>query len=144
MAIFLDTGFFLALVHEKDPHHALAVTWLDRVRSGEWGHPYTSTLVMAEAATLVTSRTRGNPVAIERMMQLFSGECRLAQLIRLTRDEEEKSWRLLMKIASSGETVTKKGVVSYVDCTIIVACQERNIERVASFDEHFVPWLQYP
>jgi predicted nucleic acid-binding protein len=42
MAIFLDTGFYLGLIHKKDENYDTAQEWLKKIQSGVYGQIYTS------------------------------------------------------------------------------------------------------
>jgi len=144
MAIFLDSGFYLGLLHKQDRHNDRAREWLQKIRSGFFGQVYTSNFVMAEAATIVASRTKGNPLAIEKTRQLFIGELQIATIIRASEDDERIAWDLFLKLSKTKELVSEGGIVSFVDCTCIILCQAHRIEHIASFDGHFKPWLKYP
>jgi predicted nucleic acid-binding protein len=144
MAIFLDSGFYLGLMHKQDKHNERAREWLQKIRTGLFGQVYTSNFVMAEAATIVASRTKGNPVAIEKTRQLFTGELQIASIIRVSEDDERNAWDLFSKLSKTKEWSSEEGIVSFVDCTCIILCQSHGIEHIASFDGHFKPWLNYP
>ncbi len=144
MAIFLDSGFYLGLIHGEDKHHGRAREWLQRLKSGFFGQMYTSNFVMAETATIVASRTKGNPLALEKTRQLFAGALQIATIIRANEQDEENAWNLFLKISKSKDILTIGGIVSFVDCTSIVLCQSRDIEFIATFDGHFKPWLKSP
>ncbi|NMC07402.1 MAG: type II toxin-antitoxin system VapC family toxin [Candidatus Lokiarchaeota archaeon] len=144
MAIFLDSGFYLGLIHKQDEHHERALGWLQKIRSGSYGQVYTSNLVMAETATIMASRTKGNPLAIERTRQLFAGDLQLGTIIRVNEDDEKNAWDLFTKLSKAKDLISAAGLVSFVDCTIIVLCQAHDIAHIASFDGHFKSWLKYP
>jgi predicted nucleic acid-binding protein len=144
MAIFLDTGFYLGLVHKQDKHHDRAVEILQTIRSGSHGQIYTSNLVIAEAATIIASRTKANHLAIERARQLLSGDLRIATIIRLSEDEEGSAWDLFLKLSQTKDLIDTEGIISFIDCTSITLCQSRGIEYIATFDGHFKPWLKSP
>jgi predicted nucleic acid-binding protein len=144
MAIFLDSGFYLGLIHKQDKHHERARGWLQKITSGFYGQVYTSNFVMGEAATIVASRTKGNPLALERTMQLFTGNLQIATVIRVSEDDEKNAWDLFLKLSKTKDLVSDEGIVSFVDCTCIILYQDHGIECIASFDGHFKPWLKYP
>jgi len=144
MAIFLDTGFYLGLIHKKDPHYQKAQDWLLQIRQGLYGQIYTSNYILSEAVTLVATRTDGNPIALTRLRQIFSGSLQIATLLRVSEEEDFDAWDLFDKLATTGELVYEEGFVSFVDCTNIVLCQQHSIEYIASFDAHFKGWLESP
>ncbi len=144
MAIFLDSGFYLGLIHVEDKHHERAREWLQLLKSGSFGQMYTSNFVMAETATIVASRTKGNPLALEKTRQLFAGGLQIATIIRASEQDEENAWNLFLKISKSKDIRSIEGIVSFVDCTCIVICQSHDIEFIATFDNHFKPWLKSP
>ncbi|MBN2151893.1 MAG: type II toxin-antitoxin system VapC family toxin [Candidatus Lokiarchaeota archaeon] len=144
LAIFLDSGFYLGLIHGEDKHHERARDWLQLMKAGTFGQMYTSNFIMAEAATIVASRTKGAPLALEKTRALFAGDLQLATIIHASEPDEDNAWNMFLKLSKSRDIHSSEGVVSFVDCTSIVICQSRDIEFIATFDRHFTPWLRSP
>ena len=64
MAIFLDTGFIVALKNNVDIHHDHAVRIMERSLKNEFGTIYTSTFVFDEIVTLILIRLHLLNIAI--------------------------------------------------------------------------------
>ena len=108
MAIFLDTGFFLGLVHKKDENFAVAQEWLKKIQSGVYGQIYTSNHVIAETATLVAVRTRGSVIALERTRSLLKGELQIATVLYASEDEETRRLGFIYKVCYVKRVVHKR------------------------------------
>ena len=144
MAIFLDTGFYLGLIHKNDENFDVAQEWLKKIQLGVYGQIYTSNYVIAETATLVAVRTRGSILALEKTRNLLKGDLQIATILYVSEDEETSCWDLFSKLATANELFTKDGIISYVECTNITLCTTHSIEYIASFDGHYKGWLNYP
>ncbi len=144
LTIFLDTGFYLGLIHKQDTNFDRARKWLSSIRSGQYGQTYTSNLVMAETATLVAARTNAHPLAIQKIRDLFTGPLQIAPILRIGEPEEMKAWEMFTKLADTGGLKTARGVISFVDCTSVITCQKHGIDYIATFDGHYKAWLSYP
>jgi len=55
-AVFLDTGFILALKNKNDKIFSIAQTWMKRFLKNEFGQIYTSTFVFDELVTITLVR----------------------------------------------------------------------------------------
>jgi len=136
MPIFLDTGFYFALLANKDSHHTQATKLLKRVASWEFGRPVTSDFVFDEAMTLISTQVKGEKENLLRKMKnLFLGEEPLGHLVCI-----EPVW--LPEIADLHIKLTTPGPSpSFTDCSSIIACQKQGIEKILSFDWHFEGFL---
>jgi uncharacterized protein len=139
MGIFLDSGFYLGMIHLKDENHKRAIELLSEMRSGRFGQIYTSNHIMDETATLVAIRTLKNTTAINKIRSYFSGDMQIASILRLEPNEEEAAWNLFEKINRNSKD--KSEIISFTDCTNIVCCQQYQIEFILSFDDHFDGWI---
>lgn len=137
MAIFLDTGFYLGLVHPKDENYTKSQQLLDTLKTGIYGQLFTSNLIMAESATLVAVRTRKNFQAMRNIRELFVGSGKIAIILRLKEDTEKEAWEIFHKI---NENRSSK-VLSYVDCTNIALCHYYSIGNILSYEGHFEGWI---
>jgi predicted nucleic acid-binding protein len=142
MGIFLDTGFYMGLISKLDENHKKSIKILTEMKSGEYGQIYTSNFVMAESAVLVAIRTDRNSKAIEKLKQLFIGKLKIATILRTDEELEEKIWSLFEKVNCNPEKKKNSKLVSFVDCSNIILCQNHGIDKIATFDPHFKPWLQ--
>lgn len=135
--IFLDTSYYIALINPKDPFYKKSWKILKELEKGVYGTPFTSNLVMSEAAILTAIRTKKNPEAIATMRSLFVGEIRIATMLRCSEDVELRAWDLFEKV---NRTVEQP--MSYVDCTNIVLAQQNHIGMIIAYDTHFEGWFQ--
>jgi len=140
VAIFLDTGFYLGLIHSKDHNYDRAQELLIEIQTGKYGQIYSSRLIMAETATIVAVRTRKNPKLLKEVKDLFIGDLQIATLLLLTETTEKKTWDIFIKANSSKET-TKKKILSFVDSSNIALCNEHGIKNIIAFDGDFKGWL---
>lgn len=137
MAIFLDTGFYLGLLHPKDEYHSTSLKILEELKTGKYGALYTSNLIMSESATLTAVRTKKNPQALKTIEEFFIGSAKIAAIIRVNEDIEKKAWEIFHKVNED----RKNKVISFIDCTNIAICKHYSIEYILSFDNHFNGWL---
>ena len=82
MGIFLDTGFYYALLSKKDKNHKRAREILKEVAEGLYGRICTSNFVFDESMTLINVRTNGNRKdLLEKMSSLFLGTEPIAEMV---------------------------------------------------------------
>ncbi|MHA1673690.1 MAG: type II toxin-antitoxin system VapC family toxin [Promethearchaeota archaeon] len=141
MAIFLDTGFYLGLIHSKDPNFNRAQELLKEIQTGKLGQIYSSQLIMAETATIVAVRTHKNPKALERARDFFIGELQIATILSLTESTEKKAWEIFIKANSEKKSSKRSKILSFVDCSNIILCKEHGINNILTFDGDFYGWL---
>ena len=140
MGIFLDSSFFLAFCHPDDENHDVADRQFDRIVNGTFGLVFTSPYVIAEAATIFMVRTNNNMMLIDDFYSLVYGSDKICFILPWTEDIDAKSWDLFR--SANKKAKSKKEWLSFVDCTNIRYCQERQITNIASFDGHFEPYLE--
>ena len=140
MAVFLDTGFYLGLIHSKDQNYNRAQELLIEIQTGKLGQIYSSGLIMAETATIVAVRTRKNPKLLKEAKDLFIGDFQIATLLSLTETAEKEIWNIFIKANSTKES-SKKKILSFVDSSNIVLCKEHRINNIIAFDGDFKGWL---
>lgn len=133
--VFLDTGFFVALANASDRDHEEMVSLSDRVRSGEFGQPYTSDFVFDEAVTTALVRTGRMSKAIEigRLILGYEKEkiSPLAKLLRVDEGAFSKAWE------NFTSPKFKEKQLSFTDHTIVAQMKELGIETLASMDSGF-------
>lgn len=127
MAVFLDTGFILALKNKDDKNFEKAQSWMKRFLKNEFGEIYTSTLVFNELVTLALVRIKRADFAIN--MGNFILKSRKIKIISLTDDDFKNSWKTFQKF-------TEKRL-SFTDSTILTQCKRLNCNFLATFDKHF-------
>ncbi|MHA1719155.1 MAG: PIN domain-containing protein [Promethearchaeota archaeon] len=141
MAIFLDTGFYLGLIHSKDKNFIRAQELLIEIQTGKFGQIYSSRLIMAETATIVAVRTHKNPKSLKKARDLFIGDLQIATLLPLTEITEKITWDIFIKTNSTKES-SKKKILSFVDSSNIALCKEHEIKNILAFDGDFKGWLK--
>ena len=141
MAIFLDTGFYLGLIHSKDNNFNRAQELLIEIQTGKLGQIYSSRLIMAETATIVAVRTHKDPKSLKKARDLFIGDLQIATLLPLTETTVKKTWDVFMKVNSTKKS-SKKKILSFVDSSNIVLCKEHGITNLLAFDGDFKGWLE--
>jgi predicted nucleic acid-binding protein len=139
LAIFLDTGFYLGLIHPKDDNAMRAGEILNELSQGIHGLLYTSNLIIAETTTLTASRTLANPHVLKGLERMIWGENRLAEVLIVTPEIETKAWTLFQKV--NMKIKTKKKLMSFVDVTSVILAQLHQIDMIVSFDSHFDQFL---
>lgn len=137
MAIFLDTGFFLGLVDPNDKFYERSAELLILLKSGKFGQIFTSTYIIAETCTLVSTRTRNNPIALKEISDLLKGDKQIASVLRPDDQFESDAMKLFIKINKN----SKKKAISFVDCSNIIFCRNRAIDNILTYDRHFDAWL---
>lgn len=128
MAVFLDTGFLLALKNKDDKNFQTAQSWMRRFLKNEFGEIYTSTLVFNELVTLALVRIKRSDLAINLGNYLLKS--RKIKIISLTDDDFKESWESFQKY--------KEKRLSFTDNSILTQCRRLNCKFLATFDKHFI------
>ncbi|MHA1719589.1 MAG: type II toxin-antitoxin system VapC family toxin [Promethearchaeota archaeon] len=139
MGIFLDAGFFLGFCHPKDKYHEQCLSIFRKISTGQFGLVYTSSAIIIEAATLLVIRTNHNMELIDEFYSLLYGLNKFVQILPWTAEIEEKSWKKFKTVNKNVKS--KKEIMSFVDISNIVFCEEFRIEYISSFDPHFDGFL---
>jgi len=127
MAVFVDTGIFVAVRNRKDRNHQRARELMKRALMAEFGVIHTSDYVVDEAVTTALARTRNHQIAVNTGRYILDSE-RIEKLA-ISREDFNLAW-------SKFETV-KDRFLSFTDCTCLALMERRGIERIMSFDSHF-------
>lgn len=128
MAVFLDTGFLLALKNKDDKNFQTAQSWMRRFLKNEFGEIFTSTLVFNELVTLALVRIKRSDLAINLGNYLLKS--RKIKIISLTDDDFKESWESFQKY--------KEKRLSFTDNSILTQCRRLNCKFLATFDKHFI------
>ena len=99
----------------------------------------TSNLVIAEAATLIAARTKGNTLILQDLAELFWGESKLAEILTVTGDIEKEAWKLFIQVNTNIRS--KEKLMSYIDISHVILAQRHQLEKIVSFDDHFDRFL---
>ncbi|OLS18862.1 MAG: hypothetical protein HeimC3_48000 [Candidatus Heimdallarchaeota archaeon LC_3] len=135
MAVLLDTGFYLGLVHPADENALRAGEILKELSTGKYGLLYSTNLVFSEVTTLVYIRTNGNKGVLNDLEELLWGEDKIVIQLFTNTEYEKKTWKLFKKINENIKS--KRNFMSFVDTSLLVHAKESNIDYIASFDEEF-------
>ena len=130
MAIFVDTGAFLAFLDRSDEHHSEARELFAKMADSQFGTPFTSDYVFSEAVTVAYRRTKRKDFALE-LGRFILGESSkpLVVMARVVDSTFSSSWNLFQRYATRG--------LSFTDCTSLAMMQERRIGQIASYDADF-------
>ncbi len=121
MTAFVDTGFFVALLVERDQFNARAMKALDpKVRM------VTSSLVINETISLLQARGLLS-LALEYLRGVRS-DANLS-IVQVDAGLQTKAWELFHRWGGIG--------VNAVDCTSFAVMQQFHIRRALTFDRHF-------
>jgi len=127
MAVFLDTGFLLAVKNKDDKNFQTAQSWMRRFLKNEFGEIYTSTLVFNELVTLALIRIKLPDFATNLGNYILKSK--RIKLISLTDADFKNSWEIFQKY--------KNKRLSFTDSTILTHCKRLNCNFLATFDNHF-------
>jgi uncharacterized protein len=127
MAIFIDTGLFLALYDADDICHQRSKELFKRALIGNLGRLYTSDYIIDEAITTLMVRTKQHDTAVELGKYLIESP----RITRLTVDSDvfADAWIKFQNL--------KDKFLSFTDCTTLALAQKHQIKQVMSFDHSF-------
>lgn len=127
VAVFIDTGVFVAARNRRDVNHRKAVDLLRKALKGVYGAMYTSDYVFDEAVTIALVRT-GNPkIALDIGGFILSS--RRLRIIHVDKVIFKEAWNIFIRYAERG--------ISFTDATSIAIMKKYNIDYIMSFDKHF-------
>jgi len=127
MAVFVDTGVFVAVRNKKDRNHQRAKELMRSALRAEFGIIHTSDYVVDEAVTTALARTRNHQIAVNTGRYILSS-ARIATL-PISQEDFDLAW-------SKFQTIRDK-FLSFTDCTSLALMERRGIERIMSFDSNF-------
>jgi predicted nucleic acid-binding protein len=125
--IFVDTGFFIALLSESDPDHARALEVYESFAGRRLSDLLiTTNHVVFETITLARMRA-GHALAVQAGEILY-GE-KMARIHSATLEEEKAAFAYLARHADKG--------YSAVDCLSFVVMERMGIHEALAVDRHF-------
>jgi len=127
MAVFIDTGIFVAARNKSDVNHERAVDLLEKALKGEYGAMYTSDYVFDEAVTVALMRTERPEIAID--VGNFMLSSKKLQILYVDRTTFTKAWQIFNKYVEKG--------LSFTDAISIALMRRYNVDYIISFDKHF-------
>jgi predicted nucleic acid-binding protein len=127
MAVFIDTGLFLALYDVEDTYHKRSKELFKNALTGKLGRLYTSDYIIDEALTVLLVRTKQHSAAVELGKYLMESP----RIIKLTvgSDVFLDAWARFQSL--------KDKFLSFTDCTSLALTEKYRIKQVMSFDRGF-------
>jgi predicted nucleic acid-binding protein len=122
--LFVDTGFWIALLDRRDSNHAAARDSLARLVAGY--RLYVSDYVVFETLTYLNCSLRRHDLAIRFLEKTESAGFNVLEIDRATK---EQAIRLFRQFSDKDFSVT--------DCTSFAVMTANGIRHFAGFDSHF-------
>lgn len=126
MAVFIDTAALLALANERDDLHSAAIQVQSEL-AAEHERLVTTDWVLGEFLN-VGSRQPLRSATVRMVTRLRQSQA--CEVLPASRNDWIEAFELFSRRSDKQW--------SFVDCSSILVCQERGIERVFSSDHHFV------
>ncbi|MCW4024696.1 MAG: type II toxin-antitoxin system VapC family toxin [Candidatus Bathyarchaeota archaeon] len=127
MAVFVDTGIFVALHNADDEFHSRSKELMKQALKSDFSRIFTSDYVIDEAITTALVRTKKHDLAIDLGMFIISSP-RITK-IWIAQESFEKAWKKFSAL--------KDKPLSFTDCTSIALMEMRGIKQIMSFDSGF-------
>ncbi len=121
--VFVDTGVWFAILFAKDPLHQRARIWFDEVNE----ELVTSDYKVDETLTLLLMRGEPTKARDFGRQIIVAGGARLAFV---SEQQFNRSWLFFQQMASQG--------LSFTDCTSHIVARDLGVDKIASFDRHFL------
>ncbi len=126
MAVFIDTGAFMAYRNKKDVYHSEADDLLRRALQREFGSIFTTDFIYDETLTLVMVRTGNKNVAKDISDVMLSPRIEMMMIDDAVLNKaRELFFRLFDKR------------ISFTDATTMAVMQQERIGKIITFDSHF-------
>ena len=127
MAVFLDTGLFVALRNADDKFHVRSKELMKRALKGDFGRIFTSDYVIDEAITTALVRTRRHDLAVDIGKYIIESP-RIFKLW-ITKDIFDKAWEKFK--------ILEDRPMSFSDCVSLAHIEKNGIKQIISFDSGF-------
>ena len=127
MAIFVDTGIFVALHNADDEFHQKSKELMKQALKGDFGRIFTSDYVIDEAITTALVRTKKHDLAQDLGRFIIESPSRTK--LWVGEDSFELAWKKF--------SVFKDKPLSFTDCTSLVIIEAKGIKQIMSFDGGF-------
>lgn len=132
MAVFIDTGIFIAARIKEDKNNSFAIQILKKIRNNEFGMFYTSDYIFDEAIILMGVRTK----RYDLMRNIGDFIINMPNIKFLFTDQK------IFKSAWSIHEKYDDRLLSFTDASIIAWCESLKINQIATIDGHFEGILQ--
>ena len=127
MAVFIDTGIFVALRNADDELHVRSKELMKQALKGEFGRIHTSDYVIDEAITTALVRTRRHDLAVDLGRYIIESP-RITKLWT-TEDTFDMAWKKFKTF--------KDKPLSFSDCVSLALMEKNRIKQIISFDSGF-------
>jgi len=132
MAIFIDTGVFVALRNADDEFHTRSKELMKKALKAEFGRVCTSDYVIDEALTTALVRTRRHDLAIDLGKYIIESP-RITKLWT-TKETFDTAWKKFKTF--------KDKPLSFTDCVTLAHTEKNHIKQIISFDSGFDGLIQ--
>ena len=132
MAVFIDTGVFVALRNADDELHTKSEELMKRALKGEYGRMYTSDYVIDEAITTALVRTRRHDLAVDIGKYIIESP-RITKLWT-TKEAFDFAWEKFKAFADKP--------LSFSDCVSLALMEKNRVSQMMSFDSGFDGLIQ--
>ena len=123
--IFLDSSLIVADKIENDQHHKEAAKTMNDIATGKYGNPLISDYIFDEILTVIFSRSKKLPIAIETGQEIRNS----VEIRRITESDFEDAWQIFKN--------QKNTKFSFTDCTTLALMVKEGIRNIATFDQDF-------
>jgi predicted nucleic acid-binding protein len=132
LAVFIDTGVFVALRNADDELHMRGKQLIKRALKGEFGRVCTSDYVIDEAVTTALVRTRRHDLAVD--IGKYVIESPRIKKLWTTEDTFDVAWQKFKTF--------KDKPLSFTDCASLALMEKNRIKQIMSFDSGFDGLIQ--
>lgn len=137
MSVFIDSGFFIALLNKRDENHSEAQEKLIQLKEKAYRLRMTSDYVLSEVITTLWGSTHRKDI-VKKAYQFI---CDTPTFVTLNYFPREKLGLIWEKWNTLAEY--PKRPLSFTDCSILVSMETMRIEYLLSFDSEFKGLIQY-
>lgn len=124
-AIFVDTGYILALTNIRDQWHSSALRWSTQIARNPTRLLTTDFVLLEIADSLASLPQRSHSV---RMIQMMQQDPQL-EVVPASRHLLDAAWDLYTNRADKDWGLT--------DCTSFIVMQDRGLQNALTVDRHF-------
>ena len=124
MAVFIDTGIFVALRNADDELHIRSKELMKRALKGEFGRIYTSDYIIDEAVITALVRTRRHDLAVDLGKYII--ESPRTTKLWTTKDTFDAAWEKFKSF--------KDRPLTFSDCVSLTLMEKYRIKQLISFD----------
>lgn len=124
LAVFVDTGIFVALHNADDHFHSKSKDLMTQALKGDFGRIFTSDYVIDEAITTALVRTKKHDIAHDLGVFIITSP----RITKIWVDEE------VFAVAWKKFIAFKDKPLSFTDCTSLALMEMKGIKQIMSFD----------